>query len=83
MVTTSSQVRQAEAALDKARQQYEARRREIDLAVRKEYQNITQGILKVKALEQAERSADQAVYSNQKGQAPARWSTSSTPSNNA
>ncbi|MEN9357080.1 MAG: hypothetical protein RL695_1251 [Pseudomonadota bacterium] len=63
----SSQVRQAEAALDKARQQYEARRREIDLAVRKEYQNITQGILKVKALEQAERSADQAVYSNQKG----------------
>ena len=63
----TSQARQAEAALDKARQQYEARRREIDLAIRKEHQGVAQGVLKVKALEQAERSADQAVYSNQKG----------------
>ncbi|MBP9218590.1 MAG: TolC family outer membrane protein [Sterolibacterium sp.] len=63
----SSQVRQAEAGLDKVRQQYEGRRREIDLAIRKEFQGVTQGMLKVKAQEQAERSADQAVLSSQKG----------------
>ncbi len=63
----SSQVRQAEALLDKTRQQYEARRREIDQAIRKEFQNVAQGVLKVRAQEQAERSADQAVFSNQKG----------------
>ena len=63
----SSMVRQAEAILERTRQQYEARRREIELEVRKEFQNVAQGVLKVKAQEQAERSADQAVFSNQKG----------------
>ena len=63
----SSQTRQAEANLEKTRQQYEARRREVDMAIRKEFQNVTQGVLKVRAQEQASRSAEQAVYSNQKG----------------
>ncbi len=63
----TSQIRQTEAALDKVRMQYEGRRREIGLQIRKEFQNVAQGVLKVRALEQAERSADQAVYSNQKG----------------
>lgn len=63
----NSQMRQAVANLEKAKQQYEARRREVSQEVRKEFQNVTEGILKVKALEQAERSADQAVFSNQKG----------------
>ena len=63
----SSQMRQAVANLEKARQQYEARRREVRQQVRKEFQNVSEGVLKVKALEQAERSADQAVFSNQKG----------------
>jgi TolC family type I secretion outer membrane protein len=63
----NSQMRQAVANLEKARQQYEARRREVSQQIRKEFQNVTEGILKVKALEQAERSADQAVFSNQKG----------------
>lgn len=63
----NSTVRQAEANLEKQRQEYEARRREVELDVRKEFQNVTEGILKVKALEQAERSTDQAVFSNQKG----------------
>lgn len=63
----NSQMRQAVANLEKARQQYEGRRREVSQQVRKEFQNVAEGILKVKALEQAERSADQAVFSNQKG----------------
>lgn len=63
----NSQVRQAAANLDKFRDQYEARRREVRLNIRKEFQNVAEGVLKVKALEQAERSAEQAVYSNSKG----------------
>jgi outer membrane protein/protease secretion system outer membrane protein len=35
--------------------------------VRKEYQNITEGIAKITALQQAERSAERALDSNQKG----------------
>lgn len=35
--------------------------------IRKEFQSVTEGVLKVRALEQAERSSDQAVISNQKG----------------
>ena len=63
----NSQMRQATATLEKTKQQYEARRREIGQQVRKEFQNVTEGILKVKSLEQAERSSGQAVFSNQKG----------------
>lgn len=63
----NSQMRQAAANLEKTKQQYEARRREIGQQVRKEFQNVTEGILKVKSLEQAERSSSQAVFSNQKG----------------
>lgn len=63
----NSTVRQAEANLDKAWQEYEARRREVELDIRKEFQNVAEGILRVQALEQAERSADQAVLSNLKG----------------
>jgi len=64
---TSSQIRQASANLEKYQQQYEARRREVDLQIRKEFQNVAEGVLKVKAQEQAERSSDQALFSNQKG----------------
>ena len=63
----TSQERQASAAIEKVRYQYEFTRREVGLQVHKEYQNVTEGVLKIRALEQAERSADQAVYSNQKG----------------
>ncbi len=63
----NSQERQAADNLEKYRQQYEGARRELDLQVQKEYQNVTEGILKIRALEQAERSADQAVFSNKKG----------------
>ena len=63
----NSQVRQASAILEKSQQQYEARRRELGLQIRKEFQNVAEGVLKVKAQEQAERSSDQALLSNQKG----------------
>ncbi|MFZ2853229.1 MAG: TolC family outer membrane protein [Rhodocyclaceae bacterium] len=63
----SSQVRQATANIEKFEQQYEARRREVALQIRKEFQSVAEGVLKVRAQEQAERSADQAVFSNQKG----------------
>lgn len=63
----NSQMRQAVANLEKVKQQYEARRREVSQQIRKEFQNVAEGVLKVRALEQAERSADQAVFSNQKG----------------
>lgn len=63
----NSQVRQARASLTKFEQQYESRRREVSQQIRKEYQNLTEGAAKVRALEQAERSADQALLSNKKG----------------
>lgn len=68
----SSQMRQARANIEKFEQQYEGRRREISLQVRKEYQNITEGIAKIEALKQAERSAERALDSNQKGFPAAR-----------
>ncbi len=64
---TVSQTRQAIANIEKFEQQYEARRREIAMQIRKEFQSISEGVLKVRAMERAERSADQAVFSNQKG----------------
>ncbi len=63
----SSSIRQALANLDKVEQQYEAARRNIGVQVQKEFQGVDGGILKVRALEQASRSAEQAVYSTQKG----------------
>lgn len=63
----SSTIRQAEANLDRLQQEYNARSRELALEIRKQFQNVTEGILKVRALEQGERSAQQAVFSNQKG----------------
>jgi TolC family type I secretion outer membrane protein len=63
----NSQVRQARAGVLKFEQQYEARKREVAQQIRKEFQNLTEGAAKVSALEQAERSADQAVLSNKKG----------------
>lgn len=64
---SNSMVREARANVEKAEQRYEARRREVALQIRKEFQSVAEGVLKVRALEQAERSADQAVFSSQKG----------------
>ncbi|MFN3884203.1 MAG: TolC family outer membrane protein [Rhodocyclaceae bacterium] len=62
-----AQVRQAQAALEEAEERYEAARRKLANQVRKEFQGVQQGILKIRALEIAERSAEQSVLSNEKG----------------
>lgn len=63
---TQSTVRQAQAYLDRERENLEQTRRTLGLQIRKEYQNITEGLLKVSALEQGLRSAQQLVVSSQK-----------------
>lgn len=63
----TSKQRQAVATLEKFRQQYEATRRDVGLRVHKEFQNVKEGMLKIRALDQAERSAEQAVFSSRKG----------------
>ena len=62
----SSVVRQAVAAQERAREALEAARRDLGVRVHREFRGMTEGVLRVKALEQAVRSAEQAVLSNQK-----------------
>ncbi|MFM9972608.1 MAG: TolC family outer membrane protein [Burkholderiales bacterium] len=62
-----STVRQARANLEKARQQYEAGRRQLEVEVAKEFGAVQQGIARVRALEQALRSSEQALLSSRKG----------------
>ena len=59
-----STTRQALASKEKAEQQLEATRRSVSLQVQKEYKNVTSGLTRVNALEQAVRSNEQSVYSN-------------------
>ena len=61
----SSTVRQAVAAQERAREALEAARRDLGVRVHREFRGMTEGVLRVKALEQAVRSAAQAVLSNQ------------------
>jgi len=62
----NASVRQALAAQERAEQLLEAGRRDLGLKVHQEYRGMTENIPKVKALEQAMRSADQVVLSSQK-----------------
>jgi protease secretion system outer membrane protein len=62
----NSQVRQALAGLDRANAALEATRRELGVRVFKEFRGITESVPKIKALEQAARSADQLVISSRK-----------------
>ncbi len=64
MVT--SQTRQAVAELERADQALEATRRDLALRVEKEFRGITEGAARVKALEQAVRSAQIMVVSNRR-----------------
>lgn len=63
----SAQVRQALAALQEGEQRLEAERRKLRNQLRKEFQAVRQGVLRVRAQEQAERSAQQAVISSERG----------------
>lgn len=62
----NSAVRQAQAARERLVQLLEAARRDLGVRVEREFRNITEGVQRVKALEQAVRSADQVVVSSQK-----------------
>ena len=63
----SAKVRQSRASLRELEARYEGARRKLTLQVEREFNAIGQAILKVDALEQASRSAEQALISNQKG----------------
>ena len=62
----SSTVRQAVASLERVRELMEAQRRDLGIRVHREFRGATEGVLRIAALEQAVRSAELAVDSNQK-----------------
>lgn len=61
----SSTVRQAVASSERARELLEATRLDLSVRVHREFRGMTEGVLRISALEQAVRSAEQAVLSNQ------------------
>lgn len=64
--SVSAATREAVARETQAKELLEAARRDLALRVTTEYRNVTEGRLRVRALEQAERSADQLVQSSRK-----------------
>ena len=61
-------MRQALAAQERAREALEATRLDLGVRVHKEFRGMTEGALRIAALEQAVRSAEQAVISSRKSQ---------------
>ncbi len=64
--SVNSAVRQALAGQERAEQALEAAKRDLGVRVFKEYRGVTDSVAKIKALEQAVRSADQLVLSSSK-----------------
>jgi outer membrane protein, protease secretion system len=62
----SSLNRQAVADLERAEQSLEASRRDLSLRVEKEFRGVTEGVQRIKALEQAVRSNETLVLSNRR-----------------
>ena len=62
----SSTVRQAIAGQQRAEEALEAMRRDLGVRLHREFRGVTEGILRVKALEQAVRSAEQVAISNRR-----------------
>ena len=62
----NASVRQALASQERAEQTLEFGKRNLSLRVHKEFRGVTENIPKIKALEQALRSADQLVLSSRK-----------------
>lgn len=62
----SSTVRQAVATQERVQEIHEATRRDLSIRVHREFRGITEGVLRISALEQAVRSAEQALLSNRK-----------------
>ncbi len=61
----NSTVRQAVASSERVRELLEAQRLDLSVRVHREFRGMTEGVLRISALEQAVRSAEQAVLSNQ------------------
>ncbi len=62
----NSTVRQALAEQERVQQSLEATRRDLGVRVHREFRNVTEGVLRVRALEQAVRSAEQVAISNKR-----------------
>lgn len=62
----NSNVRQALAEKARAEQALEALRRDLGVRVHHEFRGVTEGVLRVKALEQAVRSTEQVAMSNRR-----------------
>ena len=65
----SSQVRQAVASHERAREGLEATRLDLGVRVHKEFRGMTEGVARIAALEQAVRSAEAALTSSRMSQA--------------
>lgn len=65
---THGRVSQASSLREKARHELEAAKRSMTTTARQEYMNVMNGVAQVKALEQAVKSNEVALYSAQKGQ---------------
>lgn len=66
--TTHGRVNQASSLREKARHELEAAKRSMTTTARQEYMNVMNGVAQVRALEQAVKSNEVALYSAQKGQ---------------
>ncbi len=64
----SSQTRQAVAERTRTQEQLEALQRDLKLRLNKEYRGVTEGVLRIRAFEQAERSAAQLLVSTERSQ---------------
>ncbi len=64
----NSTVRQALAQQTRAQEQLEAARLDLSVRVHREFRGMTEGVLRIAALQQAVRSAEQALLSSRKSQ---------------
>ena len=62
----NSQIRQALAEQERAEQSLEAMRRDLGVRLHREFRGVTEGVLRIRALEQAVRSTEQVALSNQR-----------------
>ena len=62
----SSTVRQAVASQERVQEMLEATRRDLGVRVHREFRGMTEGVARIKALQQAVYSAEQATLSNRK-----------------
>jgi outer membrane protein/protease secretion system outer membrane protein len=62
----NSQVREALARLEASEDQLDALRRDLAVRVHQEYRGVTEGVAKIRALEQAVKSAEQLVVSSRR-----------------